>query len=118
MLPFEIFLRLNLTRNQIVMKEPSFDFLCRILTCIKGSNKWHTLSRISKHMIKDIFRTKMNVFFSSQFSCCPLIWMFHNQILKKRINKLQEIELCLLHNDNTSSFYELLQKENSFTIHH
>ena len=33
-------------------------------------------------------------------------------------NKLQERALRLVHNDNTSSFYELLQKDNSFTIHH
>ena len=44
--------------------------------------------------------------------------MFHNRILNNRINKLQERALRLVHNDNTSSFYELLQKDNSFTIHH
>ena len=60
----------------------------------------------------------MNAFFSSQFAYCPLIWMFHNRTLNNRINKLQERALRLVHNDNTSSFYELLQKDNSFTIHH
>ena len=44
--------------------------------------------------------------------------MFHNLTLNNRINKLQERALRLVHNDNTSSFYELLQKDNSFTIHH
>ena len=57
-------------------------------------------------------------FFSSQFAYCPLIWMVHNRTLNSRINKLQESALRLVHNDNTSSFYELLQKDNSFTIHH
>ena len=44
--------------------------------------------------------------------------MFHNRTLNNRINKLQERALRLVRNDNTSSFYELLQKDNSFTIHH
>ena len=35
-----------------------------------------------------------------------------------RINKLQERALRLIHNDNTSYFYQPLQKDNSFTIHH
>ena len=50
-------------------------------------------------------------FLSSQFAYCPLIWMmFHNRTLNNRINKLQERALRLVHNYNTSSFYELLQK--------
>ena len=44
--------------------------------------------------------------------------MFHNRTLNNRINKLQERVLSLVHNDNTSSFYELLQKDHAFTIHH
>ena len=86
--------------------------------CKKASNKLHALARISKYMTKDKLRTIMNAFFTSQFAYCPLIWMFHNRTLKNRINKLQERALRLVHNDNTSSFYELLQKDNSFIIHH
>ena len=56
--------------------------------------------------------------FSSQSAYCPLIWMFHNRILNNRINKLQERALRLVHNDNTSCFYESLQKNYSFIIHH
>ena len=44
--------------------------------------------------------------------------MFHNRTLNKKINKPQERALRLVHNNNTSSFYELLQKENSCIIHH
>ena len=69
-------------------------------------------------MTKHKLRSIMNAFFSSQFAYCPLIWMFHNRTLNNRINKLQEWALRLVHNDNISSFYELLQKDNSFTIHH
>ena len=44
--------------------------------------------------------------------------MFRNQTANNRISKFQERALRLAHNDNTSPFYELLQKDNSFTIHH
>ena len=68
--------------------------------------------------LKANFRTIINAIFPSQLVCCPLIWMFHNRTLKNRINKLQQRALRLVHDDKTSSFYELLQKGNSFTIHH
>ena len=82
----------------------------------KASNKLHALARISKYMTKDKLRTIMNASFSSQFVYCPWIWIFHNRTLNNRVNK-QERALRLVRNDNTSSFYKLFQKDNSFTIH-
>ena len=38
--------------------------------------------------------------------------------MNNRINKLQERALRLVHNGNTSSFYEPLQKDNFFKIYH
>ena len=70
--------------------------------CKKANNKLHALSWISKYMTKDKLRTIMNVFFCSQTAYCLLIWMFHNGTLNNRINKLQERELRLVHNSNTS----------------
>ena len=56
--------------------------------------------------------------FFSQFAYCPLIWMLHNGTLNNGINKLLERALRLVHNGNTSSFYEPLQNGNCLTIHH
>ena len=75
--------------------------------CKKTRNKLHALARISKYMTKGKLKTIMNVLFASQFAYCLLVWMFHNRTLNNRINKLQERALRLVHNDNTSSFYEL-----------
>ena len=69
--------------------------------CKKSSNKLHALTRISKYMTQDKLRTIMNAFFSSRFAYCPLIWMFLNRTLNKRINKVQERALHLVHNGNT-----------------
>ena len=104
--------RLSINHNKLTFNENVSKL------CIKASKKVHALAWISNYMTKDKFRTIMNAFFFSQFGYCPLIWMFHNRALNNRINKLQERALSLVHNDNTSSFYELLQKDNSFTIHH
>ena len=62
-------------------------------------------------------RLIMNVLFSSQFGYCLLYWMFHNRSLHNRINRLQERALSLMYKGTTDSVVELLEKENTFTIH-
>ena len=57
-------------------------------------------------------------FFTFQSAYCPLVWMSHNWTLNYKINKLQERALRLVHDDNTSSFYEIPQKDNFFSIHY
>ena len=60
----------------------------------------------------------MKSFFTSQFSYCPLIWMFHSRTLNNRINNIHERALRLTYKDNQSSFKELLEKDHSVTVHH
>ena len=60
----------------------------------------------------------MNAFFKSQFSYCTLSWMFHIRILNNKISRFQERRLCMIYNDNTSSFIDLLEKDNSVSVHH
>ena len=59
----------------------------------------------------------MNAFIPSQFSYCPLIWMFHSRTLNHRINKIHERALRILYNDHQCTFEELLERDSSFTIH-
>ena len=44
--------------------------------------------------------------------------MFHSTKLNNRISDIHERALRLVYKDYTSSFDELLLKENSFRIHH
>ena len=60
----------------------------------------------------------MKAFFMAQFSYCPLTWMFHSRKLNNKINKLNERCLRIVYNDNTSSFDELLETDNSVSVHH
>ena len=69
-------------------------------------------------MIKDKLHLLTKTFIESQFGYCPLIWMFHNRILNNKINKLHEQALRrLVHNDQKSSFEDLLNMDHSFIIH-
>ena len=69
-------------------------------------------------MSSDKLRMVVKTFIESQFGYCPLIWMFHSRILNNRINRLHERALRLVYKNSTLSFEELLQKDNSVTIHH
>ena len=60
----------------------------------------------------------MNAFFISQFNYCPVIWMCHSRALKNKINRLHERCLRIIYNDKTSTFNELLEKDNSVSIHY
>ena len=85
--------------------------------CKKASLKLHALSRISHFVGSDKLRVVMKAFIESQFSYCPLIWMFHSRTLNRRINSLHERALRLVYKDSLSSFQELLDRDHSFTIH-
>ena len=47
-----------------------------------------------------------------------LIWMCHNRTYKNKINRLHERCLRLIYNHKRSFFEDLLQKDNSVSIHH
>ena len=59
----------------------------------------------------------MNTFVMSQFSYCPLLWMFHDRSVNKKINKIQERALRIAYKDGYSSFEDLLRKAESVSIH-
>ena len=82
----------------------------------KISQKIHVLARMSNFMHQDKLRLVMKAFIESQFSYCPLVWMFHSRTLNNRINSLHERALRLVYADYTSSFEELLHSDKSFSI--
>ena len=58
--------------------------------CKKASKKLHALTRIFKYVETSKHRVLVNFFITSQFSYCPLIWMFHSRRMEHRINKIDE----------------------------
>ena len=58
----------------------------------------------------------MKAFIESQFGYCPLVWMFHSRNRNNKINGIHERSLRITYNDKSSSFQNLLEKDNSVTL--
>ena len=56
--------------------------------CKKARKNLYTLARIFKYVETSKRRVLVNSFITSQFSYCPLIWMFHSRGMERRINKI------------------------------
>ena len=69
-------------------------------------------------MTFDQRRLTLNSSITSQFSYCPIVWMFHSRKLNERINHIHERALRIVYKDFNSSFQELLIEDNSLNIHH
>ena len=87
--------------------------------CKKAGAKVTALARMMKVVTMEQKKTLMNAFIESQFSHCPLVWMFcPSRKLNNMINHIQERGLSIVYNDYISSFTDLLAKNGSITIHH
>ena len=86
--------------------------------CKKASQKLNALARIAPYMNIQKRRTIMKSFVTSHFSYCPSIWMFHSRRLNNKINSVHERALRMIYQDTTSTFQELLNKDNSVSMYH
>ena len=60
----------------------------------------------------------INIFFNAQFNYCSLIWMLHSRQNNNKIRHSHQRYLRLIHNDEMSSYEELLEKDGSVSINH
>ena len=78
----------------------------------KANKKYHALARVCNY----INTNKRRV--TSQFSYCPLVWMFHSRTMNNRINTLHEKALRLVYTNKPNlSFDDLLKEDKSVKIH-
>ena len=84
---------------------------------VSAGKKLSAIARMSHILSFSKLRLLMKSFVDSQFSYCPLIWMFCSRSMNNRINKLQERTLRILYRDDDSSFDELLVRNNSIIAH-
>ena len=94
----------------------SFEKYLNII-CGKARAKINALGRVVPFMNIEKRRTIMNPFFNSQFSYCPLIWMFHSRLINNKINRLHERCLRRVYSDNQSTLEKLLEKDNTVSVH-
>ena len=86
--------------------------------CKRASQKVNALARIGPYMNMQKRIIMMKSFITSQFAYCPLIWMFHSRPLNNKIKSINEKSLRITYQDHISTFQELLNKDNSVSIHH
>ena len=86
--------------------------------CKKAGQKLSVLARVCNILNQECRRTLMKAFVEPQFGYCPLIWMFCGRNLNNWISHLNERSLRIIYNDYESSFKELLELDNSVSIHH
>jgi hypothetical protein len=86
--------------------------------CKKVNQKVSALARIvgilpfhKRHII-------LKTFIESQFSYCPLVWMFCSRTMNNKINRIHERALRLVYQDYVTPFDDLLIKDNSLSFHH
>ena len=58
--------------------------------CKKTCKDLHTLARTFKFVGTSKSRVFANSFITPQFLHCSLIWIFHSQIMERRINKIHK----------------------------
>ena len=85
--------------------------------CKKASTNISGMTRIFPFMLLNQRKLIMKDNLMSKFGYCQLVWMNHNRASNNRINSLHERALRLVCNDFKSSFDQLLEKDNSVTIH-
>ena len=72
--------------------------------CKKANQKLDSLARIAPYMNIQKRRTIMKSFVSSQFSYCPLIWMFHSRHLNNISRTAKKRQLCFNTSQKLASF--------------
>ena len=59
----------------------------------------------------------LNSFVISHFTQYPIVWMLHSRQPNNHINNIHERALRNFYHDHTTSFTDLLEIDNSLTIH-
>ena len=76
--------------------------------CNNIGRKVTALARIAKLLPFNKRKLILNTFIDSQFSYCPLLWLFCSRKMDRKINRLHERSLRIVYNDYKSTFNELL----------
>ena len=85
--------------------------------CSKANNKTGALRRIRKFISVDKATLLYNAFILSVFNYCPIIWMFCSKGCDNLINKTQQRALRVVYRLPNSTLTELLEINNSSSIH-
>ena len=82
------------------------------ILCRKTAQKIGALSMLLNHLRNSKKRLIFNSLIKSQFNYCPLIWTLCSRTSNNMTNRVDELALRLILNDQTSDFDTLLQINN------
>ena len=85
--------------------------------CKKAGQKLSALARINHYLTPDQKSLLLNSVVKSQFSYCPLIWMFTSRYLNNALTNIYERALRLICNDYELPFERLLEDNKEKSIH-
>ena len=85
--------------------------------CAKVNQKLNALCRVSSFISANKKRLVIKASISSQFSCCPFIWINHSRTLNNKINRIHERSLRVVYSDKKATFKKLLDKDKDVGIH-
>ena len=83
----------------------------------KAEKKVNALSRINDYMKQNQKEILLSSFIISNFSYCPLIWMFCSTKSTKKINAVHERSLRIIRNDYESLYPLLLEEALQIAFH-
>ena len=104
---------LGITMDKNLFFESHLNILCK-----KVNQKVTALARIAGILPFHKRHILLKTFIESQFSYCPLVWMFCSCKMNNKINRIHERALRIVYQDYESTFDELLAKDKSLRFHH
>ena len=88
------------------------------LNITKNTNrKFNTLTPVQKYMTTDQKKLIFSSSIKSQFTYCPLIWMFCTKRSLRRTNNIHKRRLRLIQQNYRSEFERLLENANEKSVH-
>ena len=101
-----------------VILDNQLNLAIHLLNITKNANKkFNALTRVQKCMTTDQKKLLFFSFSKSQFTYCPLIWMFCTKCFLRRINNIHELCLYLIQQNYISEFGRLLENANKKSVH-
>ena len=85
--------------------------------CQKTNDKVKAFSRVERYLEPQKASLLYTSFILTNFSYCPLIWMFCGEATNDKVNSVHKRALRVSLNAYTSSFEELLHRNEEGTIH-
>ena len=83
--------------------------------CKKANRKLHAFGRLRQYLGSDKSKLLLNAVVLSNFSYCPLIWLYCSKTTNNDINRTHKRALRILYKDYESTFEELLERDNTKT---